>query len=79
MCKIAGNMLIRTLSESPDKDLHAHSIDPGYVSGINQYGNFPLKSDDGAARILDPIICFYNGDKLPCDHVNLRNYRPSKW
>jgi NAD(P)-dependent dehydrogenase (short-subunit alcohol dehydrogenase family) len=80
MCKAAMNMLIRTLSEEDDKDLHVYAIDPGYVTGINpQLDEYPIEPEDGASRILYPIIRFHNGFPLDKDHVKLRNYKKIDW
>ena len=80
MCKAALNMMIRTLSEEDDKSLHAYAIDPGYVTGVNpQQDVYPLSAEDGASRILDPIMQYYNGTPLPKDWVKLCNYTHSEW
>ena len=80
MCKAALNMMIRTLSEEDDKSLHAYAVDPGYVTGVNpQQDVYPLSAEDGASRILDPIIQYYNGTPLPNEWVKLRNYTHSEW
>ena len=80
MCKAGMNMMIRTLSESNDPNLHVYCVDPGYVSGIDiNNTNYPLDIFDGASRVLDPIMCFYNGEPLEKKHIKLRNYKPYKW
>lgn len=80
MCKAAINMLIRTMHEEDDPDLYVYAIDPGFVSGINpQMDHYPLSDDDGAARILDPIIQYYNGSPLDKKCIKLRNFEPTKW
>lgn len=80
-CKAAMGMLIRTMSEENDPNQYIYNIDPGFVSGVSPTDrNYPLDPDDGASRILDPIICYYN--KKPLDkktHINLKNYKPSVW
>lgn len=78
MCKSAMNMMIRTLSE--EKNVYAYCIDPGFVSGVNPTReDFPLSDDDGASRILDPIVSYFNGNPLPKEWVKLRNYKPEEW
>ena len=66
MCKAALNMLTRTLVEENDPEQWIYAVDPGFVSGVNILTeSFPLKGEDAAARILDPIVCYYNGSPLP--------------
>lgn len=80
MNKAAINMLIRTLFEEKDSNLNVYAIDPGLVSSVNpQNMEYPLSDKDGASRILDPIIQYYNGNPLPREWVKLRNYIPEKW
>jgi len=79
MCKAAINMLIRTIGEEKDKNLFAHTIDPGFVSGVSQNYDYPLSSDDGASRILDPIISYFNGRPVPKEWVKLKDYKNSDW
>ena len=80
MCKAALNMMIRTLSEEPDPTLHAYAIDPGYVTGVNpQQESYPLSVEDGASRILDPIMQYLNNTPLPKEWTKLRNYVHTPW
>jgi NAD(P)-dependent dehydrogenase (short-subunit alcohol dehydrogenase family) len=82
MCKAALNMLIRTLSEDPDKNLHVHCIDPGYVSGVcaqKDNDEYPMSIDDASSRILYPIISLYNGVALDKRFVKMRNYNVAPW
>jgi NAD(P)-dependent dehydrogenase (short-subunit alcohol dehydrogenase family) len=68
MCKAALNMMIRTMHEEKDPHLHVYSINPGFVSGVNPNPSvikYPLTPEDGASRILDPIIQYYNKTPLP--------------
>jgi NAD(P)-dependent dehydrogenase (short-subunit alcohol dehydrogenase family) len=82
-CKAAMNMLIHTLSQEPPtecKNQFVYAIDPGYVSGVNPATTkYPLAPIDGASRIIDPLIQFYNGKPLPRDYVHLKNYRKCNW
>jgi len=80
MCKAAMNMLIKTISDEKEKNQYVFSINPGFISGINpQYDHYPLSPEDGASRILYPIIEYYNGTPLSKDWVHLRNYKPETW
>lgn len=80
MCKAAMNMLINTISDEKVSNQYVYSINPGFVSGINpQYDHYPLSPEDGASRILYPIIEYYNGKPLPKDYIHLRNYKPESW
>ncbi|AYV85688.1 MAG: dehydrogenase/oxidoreductase [Satyrvirus sp.] len=79
MCKAALNMMVRTLYEEKENHQYVYSINPGYVSGVYpNYDSYPLTDIDGASRILDPIIQFYNKTPLPKEKqwIFLSNYRP---
>jgi len=79
-CKAAMNMLIRTMSEENDPNQYIYNIDPGFISGVSPVDrSYPLDSDDGASRILDPIICYYKGKPLDRTYINLKNYHRSVW
>ena len=82
MCKAAMNMLIRTLAEEKEEGQYVYSINPGFISGINpkseQY-HFPLSAEDGAARILFPIIEYYNGTPLNKDWIYIKNFKKDEW
>jgi NAD(P)-dependent dehydrogenase (short-subunit alcohol dehydrogenase family) len=82
MCKSALNMLIRSLEEDPDPDLHVYTINPGYVTGVkinspNQ--EFPLGVEDGASRITWPIYQISKGIKLDKSWSKIGNYEKTKW
>ena len=80
MCKTAMNMMIRTLHEDPDKNLHVYSINPGYVSGIcPQKDKFPISLEDGATRVLYPIIKYYLNEPLDKDIILMNNYKKYDW
>jgi NAD(P)-dependent dehydrogenase (short-subunit alcohol dehydrogenase family) len=80
MCKAALNMLIRSLNEDSDPNLHVYSIDPGYVSGVNhQHDDYPVTIEDAASKILYPIIQFFNGNPLDKKIVKLRCYESENW
>lgn len=80
MCKAAMNMLIRTIAEEKEPEQYVFSINPGLVSGVNPQDNhYPLSAEDGASRILYPIIEFYNSNPLPKDWIHLRNYKLEPW
>lgn len=82
MCKSALNMLIRSLEEDPDQNLHTYTINPGYITGMkinNSEHDFPLKPIDGASRITWPIFQFANGIKLDKSWTKIGNYEKAKW
>ena len=80
MCKAAMNMLIRTISEEKEPDQYVFSVNCGFISGVNpQQDHYPLSDEDGATRILYPIIEFYSGTPLPKEIIHLRNYQSEKW
>lgn len=80
MCKTALIMMIRTLKESSDANLHCFAVNPGFISGVNpQHENFPLKPEDGATRILYPVLKFYSGDPIPKSWTKIDNFEEAKW
>jgi len=80
MCKTAMNMMIRTLHEDPDKDLHVYAINPGFVSGVcPQSDKYPISLEDGATRILYPIIKYHNGEPLDRCIMIMQNYKKAEW
>lgn len=80
MCKSAMNMMIRTLAEDSDKDLHVYAINPGYVSGVcPQKDKYALSLEDGASRIIYPIVKYFINEPLNKEHVLLHNYKPADW
>ena len=80
MCKTAMNMMIRTLHEDPDKDLHVYAINPGFVSGIcPQSDKYPVGLEDGATRILYPIIKYALNDPLDKSIMIMQNYKKTDW
>ncbi|QKF94525.1 NAD(P)-binding domain superfamily protein [Fadolivirus algeromassiliense] len=80
MCKSAMNMLIRTIAEEKELDQYVYSINPSFVSGVNpQNDHYPLSDEDGAARILFPIIEYYNGTPIPKDWIHIRNFKNESW
>ncbi len=80
MCKSALNMLIRSLEEDPDPDLHVHTINPGYVSGVNPQKNiYPVNLDDSAAKITWPIFQNQLGKTLDKTWTKICNYEKDTW
>ena len=82
MCKSALNMLIRSLEEDPDSNLHVHTINPGYVTGVKikpLEHEFPLSIEDGAARITWPIFQIAKGIKLDKTWTKIGNYEKARW
>lgn len=77
MCKAAMNMMIRSLAEDPDKDLHVYAINPGYVSGVlPQNDKYQVPLEDGASRICYPIIRHMKGETLGKEYTLMSNYKP---
>lgn len=75
-CKAGLNMLSRTLSE--DSSLLVYAIDPGFVSGVlSTTHSYPITMYDGGAKLVDPIISYFNGITLPSGYY--RNYIITKW
>lgn len=74
--KAGLNMLTKTIAE--EKGLYAYCIDPGFVSGVLNQPYYPIKMEDGGARIIDPIISYYNREPI-VKGVNLKNYLPYAW
>lgn len=80
MCKTAMNMMIRTLHEDPDKDLNVYAINPGFVSGIcPQSDKYPVGLEDGATRILYPIIKYALKEPLDRTIMIMQNYKKTDW
>ncbi|KAL0484692.1 hypothetical protein AKO1_006631 [Acrasis kona] len=76
MSKAALNMLTRTLaSEYARNGIIMNSVDTGWVSSaIKTFREAPLDADNGAARVLFPII--KNNDEYG---VLYKNYKPANW
>lgn len=80
MCKSALNMLIRSLEEDPDPELHVHTINPGYVSGVNpQKSIYPVSLEDSATKITWPIYQFVLGTPLDKSWTKICNYEKDTW
>lgn len=82
MCKAGLNMLSMTLAAETIKDQYVYAVDPGFVSGVYpgwDCSKYPITAADGAARVLDPIIRYYEGDALPRDWVKLKDYVKSPY
>ena len=80
MCKASMNMLIRTLAEDLDKNLYVYAINPGYVSGVcPQLSKYAIGLDDGASRIIYPIVRFKLGHPLTKDYTSMHNYKSAGW
>lgn len=81
--KAGLNMLTKTIAMEMknDPELWAFCIDPGFVSGVLKLDNYyPIKMEDGGARIIDPIIMYYNKMNIPRENnINLKNYKPYAW
>ena len=82
MCKSALNMLVRSLEEDTDPELHVHTINPGYVTGIKIKPldqEFPLTIEDAASRITWPIFQIAKGIRLDKSWTKISNYEKAKW
>lgn len=81
MAKAALNMMIRTLAEEKNPKIYHYAIDPGFVSGVRErtfkMGITPIQADDGASRIVDPIISWFKYSKLKPGKY--RHYKIEKW
>lgn len=75
MCKAGMNMLIRTLGET-QSNCNFYAVDPGYVSGTRDT-IYPLSINDGAQRVIYPIISFLKGKTLETGHY--KNYVLHNW
>lgn len=76
MCKAGMNMLIRTLSETKRQNCNFYAVDPGYVSGTVDK-EYPLSINDGAQRVIYPIISHIKGKTLEQGHY--KNYKLHNW
>lgn len=81
MAKAAINMMIRTMSEEKNPSVLAYAIDPGFVSGVRERtlktGITPIQSDDGASRVIDPVVEWFKNNKL--DPGKYRHYKKDVW
>lgn len=81
--KAGLNMLTKTIAMemAEDPELWAYCIDPGFVSGVLKLDNYyPIKMEDGGARIIDPIIMYHNKLTMSRENnINLKNYKPFAW
>jgi NAD(P)-dependent dehydrogenase (short-subunit alcohol dehydrogenase family) len=76
MCKSGMNMLIRTLSETRIPGHYFYAVDPGYVSGAKDK-DYPLSINDGAQRVIYPVISYLKGKILQQGHW--KNYELHNW
>jgi len=78
MCKSAMEMMARTLSE--DKHIRAHCVNPGLITVMSPRDKeCPLSDDDGASRIVDPIIQYFNGTPIDKKWTKLKDYKLDNW
>jgi len=81
MAKAAVNMMIRTLAEEKNPKILPYAIDPGFVSGVRtrtlKTGITPIQADDGASRIIDPVMAWFKGHKLIPGKY--RHYKLEDW
>jgi NAD(P)-dependent dehydrogenase (short-subunit alcohol dehydrogenase family) len=86
--KAALNMLTFTVAEDFGSDgISVLSIDTGWVSQMTPAAGRhkahitsqpPLSCEDGAARILDPLLQWAKGTHPPSGKL-LRHFKPAKW
>ena len=83
MAKSALNMLTESCHGLYEKDnIYVNSVDPGYISDMRPAFDAlrlpcPLTLEDGAARILDPIV--YGLTYTPYSGKFLKNYKEYDW
>ncbi len=74
-------MMIRTMSEEKNPSVLAYAVDPGFVSGVRERtiktGITPIQSDDGASRVVDPVVKWFLNDKL--QPGKYRHYKQDNW
>lgn len=87
--KAALNMLTHTIAEDFARErIFVHAVDPGWVSAQNPFAQDaamrargfapPLDDQDGAARVLDPVVRRKRGE--PVEHgVLLKDYAVAPW
>lgn len=94
MAKAALNMLTRTIAESYHLlGIYVNSVDTGWVTDENPYPIYkrnkelgfrpPLDAIDGAARICDPFLFYFenkdSGQKEPDYGKFLKDFHPINW
>lgn len=91
MAKAALNMMTRTSAADYAKDgIYMNAVDTGWITDENplpkkqrlqqENGFFaPLDSQDGMARIYDPIACGVNEPQEPFRGHFLKDYKPYPW
>jgi NAD(P)-dependent dehydrogenase (short-subunit alcohol dehydrogenase family) len=81
MAKAAINMIIRTMSEEKKPSVLSYAVDPGFVSGVRERtlktGITPIQSDDGASRVVDPVVEWFKSN--PIKPGKYRHYRLEEW
>lgn len=79
MCKAGINMMVKTMGAELEEDFYIYAVDPGFVSGVDPFKDmYPLQAEDGAARILDPIYRWKNGNPIKSG-VKLKDFKISPW
>lgn len=89
MAKCALNMMTRTSAQDYAKyKIYMVSVDTGWVTNEFPYGfksrcithenEVPLDNLDGACRVLDPVLSYFNGNQ-PIYGVFLKDYVISDW
>jgi NAD(P)-dependent dehydrogenase (short-subunit alcohol dehydrogenase family) len=84
MAKAALNMITRTIADDyfSDYNIIVNSVDTGWVNnmGGTEYKkiNCPLSIVDGAMRVLDPILSYYNSN-IKTHGKLYKDYQISNW
>jgi NAD(P)-dependent dehydrogenase (short-subunit alcohol dehydrogenase family) len=87
MAKAALNMLTRTVGPTlAKKAIYMNAVDTGWVSKLgpvpsqNENRRIPLTTEDGAARVLDPIFsALLDPLKQPPSGVFFKHFAPAPW
>lgn len=89
MAKASLNMLTCSIADELGKEgILVVSVDTGWISAMTPVPRIeaqshlqtspPLSAEDGAARVLDPIVSAINGGEIFTGCV-LRNFEPIDW
>jgi NAD(P)-dependent dehydrogenase (short-subunit alcohol dehydrogenase family) len=87
MAKAALNMLTRTIANDfASRSIYVNSVDPGWVSDQRPRSAIaaaklfpPLSYEDGAARVMHPILVGFANSTQRFKGRLLRHYRPASW
>ena len=77
MHKAAMENLVERVTYERRAGVHCVSVDPGFVTGVRGVPT-PLDADDGAARVLHPLVTIASGRALDPSVTVLKDYGPFK-